>query len=250
MRPGIATVSSLKWSLGLSLLIHAVVAGGVVWYGLVQKASARIEVEDNVTLELIAAPASADEPVAAATAPQPVAPPPVAEPPPVVPPKPPEPALPETTVPKTVVVSQTPTPPEAVVPVEVAKVAMAVPQTPRLQPETTTRADGSSIVPGRDATTAEGKPTAKAHTKYLKNPEPLYPAAARRRRQEGQVLLAVRVEASGRPASVTVKQTSGVPSLDAAAVAAVREWQFEPARIGSVAVESEIEVPVQFKMRE
>lgn len=249
MRSGVTTIGSLKWSLGLSLLIHAAVFGGLTWLGLFHRSAATIDVADNATIELIAATAAFQEETATATQPA-VAPPPVpvALPlPPVAPP--PEPTLPETTVAKVVAPPTPPTPTSAAA-VERVNVAAAVTQPARAPATTTALGDGSSAASGRDATSAEGKPTAKAHPSYLKNPEPIYPVAARRRRQEGMVLLSVRVSSSGQPTSVTLKQTSGYPSLDAAALNAVREWQFEPARIGALAVESEIEVPIQFRMKE
>ncbi len=83
---------------------------------------------------------------------------------------------------------------------------------------------------------------------YRRNPEPPYPALARRRRQEGTVLLLVTVTAQGRASTVRVHTTSGFPGLDQAAANAVRTWEFEPARDGEVAIESEIEVPVRFQL--
>ena len=85
---------------------------------------------------------------------------------------------------------------------------------------------------------------------YRKNPEPAYPAAARRRRQEGVTLLAVRVTATGLAARVEVKQSSGFKLLDDAASLAVLSWEFDPARIGTVAMESEIEVPIRFRLKD
>jgi protein TonB len=85
-----------------------------------------------------------------------------------------------------------------------------------------------------------------AQPNYLKNPEPLYPLLARRHNQQGIVLLTVKVTAQGRVSHVELKQSSGFPVLDEAALQAVRYWEFEPARIGSLGVESQIEVPVRF----
>jgi protein TonB len=42
--------------------------------------------------------------------------------------------------------------------------------------------------------------------------------------------------------------SSGFPRLDEAALQAARSWEFEPARVGSLAVKSDIEVPVRFKL--
>jgi TonB family protein len=49
-------------------------------------------------------------------------------------------------------------------------------------------------------------------------------------------------------AGVEVKTSSGFPVLDAAALRPVSQWEFEPARIGLQTFESEIEVPVRFKL--
>lgn len=94
----------------------------------------------------------------------------------------------------------------------------------------------------------KSKPGLLAQPLYRRNPDPPYPLAARRRRQEGAVLLAVRVAADGNAVSVTVKRSSGFKVLDDAAAAAVTKWEFEPARDDSRPVESEIEVPVRFKL--
>ena len=83
---------------------------------------------------------------------------------------------------------------------------------------------------------------------YSKSPKPRYPLSAVRRHQEGIVLLRVRVSTQGEPLQIEVLQSSGVRALDEAAVQAVRNWEFTPARIGTQAVESEIQVPIQFKL--
>ena len=194
-----------------------------------------------MTLELMAAP---EEKPAVPEAPPVVAPPePVkleVTPPPVIPPVEPTPsALPIE-------------PTETVIPtLSVVLIATNVPVVAASsRPATATHGDGSSATLGKDATTSIGQPGIRARPNYLKNPEPPYPAQARRRRQEGSVLLSVKVTVQGRAALVAVKQSSSFPVLDEAAVQAVRSWEFEPARIGVLAVESEIEVPVRFKLTE
>jgi protein TonB len=108
--------------------------------------------------------------------------------------------------------------------------------------------DGSSAEPGRDPTTARADAGVLARPSYRKNPEPAYPASARRRRQEGLVLLRVEVTAEGRASRVDLAQSSGSSALDQAALDAVRSWEFEPARRGARAIASEIEVPVRFRL--
>lgn len=83
---------------------------------------------------------------------------------------------------------------------------------------------------------------------YLHNPAPPYPAASRRRGEEGQVLLRVRVLASGRAAEVEIVESSRHPRLDQAARRAVADWRFEPARQGGSAVDSWLRVPVVFRL--
>lgn len=87
-----------------------------------------------------------------------------------------------------------------------------------------------------------------ARPKYKSRPEPAYPALARRRRQQGVVLLTVLVGASGRPDSVEIRSSSGFRALDDAALEAVKQWEFEPARLGGVPVASEVEVPIRFQL--
>ncbi|MBF0132691.1 MAG: energy transducer TonB [Magnetococcales bacterium] len=80
------------------------------------------------------------------------------------------------------------------------------------------------------------------------NPKPVYPSLARRRGWEGLVLLHVEVDEMGHPQRVEIKQSSGFPILDRAAVDAVNRWQFVPARRGGVAVGGWVDVPVQFRL--
>jgi periplasmic protein TonB len=83
---------------------------------------------------------------------------------------------------------------------------------------------------------------------YRDTPRPAYPSAAREQRLEGTVLLDVQVRADGRVGDVQLKQTSGAPLLDEAALETVRLWTFVPARRGSRTVESWVEVPVRFSL--
>lgn len=85
---------------------------------------------------------------------------------------------------------------------------------------------------------------------YLKNPPPEYPAVARRRGQEGLVLLAVLVNESGAPAEVRVAETSGSSVLDEAALEAVQRWTFVPARRGDHAIAAWVEVPVRYRLKD
>jgi protein TonB len=80
------------------------------------------------------------------------------------------------------------------------------------------------------------------------NRAPVYPASALRRREQGRVVLRVRVSAEGTPADIEFAVTSGNPHLDAAALAAVRQWRFMPARQAGRPVAGIAEVPIQFRL--
>lgn len=81
------------------------------------------------------------------------------------------------------------------------------------------------------------------------NQPPAYPRAARRAGWEGTVLVAVLVGADGGCRRATVAASSGHPVLDQAALEAVRGWRFSPALRAGAPVESEVEVPVVFRLR-
>lgn len=86
--------------------------------------------------------------------------------------------------------------------------------------------------------------------RYLKNPYPQYPHAARMKGQEGLVVLSVRVLENGRVGQVRIKTTSGYAILDQSAMAAVQSWQFEPAMRGNIPQASSVDIPVRFSLKE
>lgn len=78
---------------------------------------------------------------------------------------------------------------------------------------------------------------------------PEYPTVARIQRVEGQVLLRAVVDRSGHVEENIVVARS-VPLLDAAAVAALRQWHFTPGRDrDGQTVRVQIEVPMRFQLR-
>jgi periplasmic protein TonB len=60
------------------------------------------------------------------------------------------------------------------------------------------------------------------------NREPVYPADAARRSEQGTVILLIHVSPEGLPIGVDIEQTSGFTSLDRAARDAVMTWHFLP----------------------
>ncbi len=83
---------------------------------------------------------------------------------------------------------------------------------------------------------------------YLRNPPPAYPASARRNGEEGTVLLRVLVGRDGAPLKVEVDQSSRSRALDRAALDAVKDWRFVPARRGTETIEAWVRVPVSFRL--
>jgi protein TonB len=120
---------------------------------------------------------------------------------------------------------------------------------PALAPAPSESADVAAVAqPSARAVAASVRGVVSARPRYKTNPEPIYPAVARRRRQQGTVLLSVRVDAAGRPGGIEVRLSSGFPVLDEAAVAAVRDWDFEPGRADGEPVASQVEVPIRFEL--
>lgn len=83
---------------------------------------------------------------------------------------------------------------------------------------------------------------------YLHNPKPVYPALARRQGEEGKVLLKVRVSAQGAALDVAISKSSGYGRLDNAALEAVAQWRFVPAKRGDETVDSSVIVPITFAL--
>ena len=118
-------------------------------------------------------------------------------------------------------------------------------------PSAIRRGDGSSPVSGTDATTRRadgGAQDGLARPHYLRNPPPPYPEEARRRLQEGLVKIRVLVSADGRADAVEIESSSGWPLLDQAALRAVKNWRFHPARAGGIAIVSRVTVPIRFEL--
>ena len=76
--------------------------------------------------------------------------------------------------------------------------------------------------------------------------QPDYPRDARRRREQGTVLLRVLVGRDGMPIEIAIERSSGSRQLDRAAREAVLRWRFRPVRINGVTVPASGLVPIKF----
>ncbi|MBV7570425.1 energy transducer TonB [Pseudomonas sp. PDM27] len=79
-------------------------------------------------------------------------------------------------------------------------------------------------------------------------PAPRYPNTARRRNQQGVVRIEVRLDERGQQLKLTLVRSSGVESLDQAALEAVTTWRFRPEIVDGRAVPSRVEIPIEFAL--
>ena len=76
---------------------------------------------------------------------------------------------------------------------------------------------------------------------------PLYPAIAQSARVQGIVIIEAIIGADGRVTDVTVLRS--IPLLDAAALTAVRQWEFTPTLLNGIPVPVIMTVTVNFTLQ-
>jgi protein TonB len=82
--------------------------------------------------------------------------------------------------------------------------------------------------------------------RVLVQTKPLYPDAAYRQKLEGTVLVEFLVNEQGRVSHAEIR--GSLPGLDEAALACVRNWQFEPAKRNGKPVACLAQAPVTFRI--
>jgi len=122
-------------------------------------------------------------------------------------------------------------------------------------PHRAARAVPVSTVEVKSAPAAASRPMRTGNTRQTPprlrdNRPPEYPPQAHRAGVEGTVLLRVLVAADGEVSRVQILESSGHSILDAAAVRAVRSWQYIPAQRGGQPVATTIRQPVRFTLRD
>lgn len=237
----------------LALVIFFHVGGG---WALTQIEPAKLTVGDMTSIEIRMVPAEVQAPINIDTPPPDDTPPPELEP--VTLDQPP----PEDTPPPEIepVKLDTP-PPDDTPPPEVPMLeAMVSPPTPDLPPPefpvaappppppkpkppppppkprpqpaapVTTAAPQTAppVMPQAPKTVSIGQVT------YINRPNPVYPASSRRAGEQGEVLMRVLVDGTGRPAQVLLIKSSGYPALDESALSAMRATSFRPYSEGGV----------------
>jgi TonB family protein len=75
--------------------------------------------------------------------------------------------------------------------------------------------------------------------------QPVYPMSARTNREQGRVILYAVIEADGSLSHLTVIQRA-TPTLESAAVEAVRHWRYKPASCGQLPIRIETSIETDF----
>lgn len=106
-----------------------------------------------------------------------------------------------------------------------------------------------SVAPVAPAAPPQVKEVFSRSPSFLRPPAaPRYPSLAKRRNQQGVVLLEVCLDEHGRQLALQVVRSSGVQSLDEAALEAVAAWQFRPETEDGRAVPSRVQIPIEFAL--
>jgi TonB family protein len=94
------------------------------------------------------------------------------------------------------------------------------------------------------------QPIPDEYAVVLSKVTPQYTEAAKKAGIQGNVLLEVEILKDGNVGSVVVKQSldKSPGGLDEAAVAAVKQWKFTPAKAKGAPVDSKLTVPVRFSL--
>ncbi len=83
----------------------------------------------------------------------------------------------------------------------------------------------------------------------IRKVEPEYPKDLRKKGIEGQVILKVKVDTTGKVEEVLVARSSGYREMDSSAIKAVKEWVFKPAETDGVKVTSWVTIPFMFRLQ-
>lgn len=78
---------------------------------------------------------------------------------------------------------------------------------------------------------------------------PTYPSSLLSKGVGGRVLVTVTIDATGKVVGTRIKQSSGQPELDKAAINAVNRWKFKPGTKGGKKVKSVAVVPFNFEVK-
>lgn len=107
-----------------------------------------------------------------------------------------------------------------------------------------------TAVQSSGASSAQDGPPVITNAKFRKTPRPpAYPPRAQELRQEGISVVRALIDTDGTSRDIRLWRSSGFDQLDRAAIAAVRDWDFEAARIGNQPILAWVEIPVHFTIK-
>ena len=107
----------------------------------------------------------------------------------------------------------------------------------------------AAVVPMPEMRTAPRQARIEARLRDESQICPDYPRGARRRGEQGTVVLSLDVDAFGTVISAKVVSTAGYEALDAAAIKAALAAKFVPARVDGRPVSSTILLPLVFSLQ-
>ena len=223
----------------LALVIFFHVGGG---WALTQVEPVKLVVGDIAPMEVRMVPAE-----------QPAQPdPPLDEPPPLPELKPPPPELatvvepPPPDLPPPVFPVEAPPPPP---PPQPEKPKPPPPKPVQKRPPTPQAPIETQPQQAAPAAPAAPKTVSASQLGYLVPPNPIYPARSRKAGEQGNAVVRVLVDVTGRPAQVSLQTSSGHPELDQSALSAVRAAQFRPYAEGGLTQAVWVLVPINFVLR-
>lgn len=254
----VAAMERDAWPAALSLLLHGAVLAGF----LLLAAAPRREAETGLVVEVafLASEATTAEPALREEPAEPDWPAPPAE---VLAPP----------VPVASMAVEPPAPAMAPAPVPDPAAALEPPPVAAPAPRPPQAAQPSRAIaprpprPARASASREGNPAAAAtpaiaatpapdpgppvilNPRFRRPPRPPeYPARAIELDLTGTVIIRALLSRDGDPKEMRLQRSSGHPMLDGAALAAVRQWAFQPGQRDGQPVEAWVEVPVHFRL--
>ena len=127
--------------------------------------------------------------------------------------------------------------------VEVKKQKESIQVPAQIKEVKTSKSETAQVIP---SVLTEG--IERSEVNYQSNPPPVYPQTAIARNLQGEMVVWVEVSTSGEPLQVRINHSSGHSILDEAALRAVWKWKFSPARLGQIAIKSQVRIPIQFRI--
>ncbi len=84
--------------------------------------------------------------------------------------------------------------------------------------------------------------------KIITSARPVYPRVARESGWEGTVIVRTLITTNGIPSELKIRQSCGHPTLDEAALNAVKSWTFRPAKNGNIPITKWVDIPIKFDL--